>query len=393
MAGKFMLKEIPVQIERGRQFMKALNSLKTFSSQIKHRPVIEGAEWLSFVTFPKEITKLIPNTEVSPEMFLMNLGHTSINGIESAKRALLGPEVEKYDETVYPFEIKPVFSYKKEGLSLKVLNGATNSHALKMSEAASHGFGFDNSYHRAVYQNAMGRLAKNLVKTKYDTETAGLVIRDDCGASADSIIGYLTAQLQNPAGEEQVRQGVRVDLIAATAQSVLLLKKFAEVMGFPLEIHAGHMAFGLTEHNYITYPNELLESGSIPEKIVERLKRYRYQEDGNIYVVGEMGNAQKGLSEEEMRELGMGELLDDSFYQINNERTDPHGNHPNRQEHVIIKNPQEYGISFVYFARGGYLLYAIDKKFNPDFKRARSIVLRASRKEVEGQYGVAFNKE
>lgn len=388
-----MSEQLKLQAERGKQFTHALRTATNFSSRIRQEVLIDEQNWPKFVTFPKEISSLVPNTYVSPGDFLKELGFSSEEQVRAAKEGILGESLAHHDDKVYPLTKNPAFSLLDKDFSLKVLNGSFNPHALTMSEAASHGFGFEDPGHRGVYQNAMQKLAETLVKTEYDIKGAGLRIFDDCGASADSIVGYLISQLQNPAGEEMLKRGVRVDLIAATAQSILILKRFAEVMGFPLEIHASHMAFGLTEHNYIVYPDELLQSESISKDVVSRLEDYRYQEDGNIYVVGEMGNAQMGLSGKDVEVARKKYQLDESFYAINEERTDPHGEHPKRQRRAVIENPEESDIYFVYFARGGYLPYAIDRKFNPDFDRAKSTIIRASRKNFEGDYGVAFRQE
>ena len=113
-----------------------------------------------------------------------------------------------------------------------------------------------------------------------------------------------------------------------------------------------------------------------------------------------MGNAQRGLSEQQVKDLHS--LIFDMHLDLrfNNERTDPHGDHPKKRKTVdkrIIEQEETDElpeVDFVYFSRGGYLPFQFDKTFgNGSLKKANIIVLRGSRQTVNDQYGVAFGPE
>lgn len=384
-------------IERGTRFAHLLKlaNRNSFDSRIETRPSvlkqIPDGPWDRFVTFPSTKDFPISNTSMRPEGFLMNLGMTG-GEARMYEEALLSENLGKLQEPTLLFSTR-------EGFTLRVINGMVNEHALKMTEMASHGFGFDSYIDRAEYQNAMQKLATTIVRSKYDTETFGVRIFDDCIASADSIYGYLYSELHSDHGEDKIRRGVRIEAITATPQAILLLKRFAEVMGFPIEINVAQLAPGLNEKNYIVYPDEFLQSGILPEGLVKTLESYRNYEDGYIYVVGDMGNAQKGLSDKEMRTVRS--LKQDNLYlRFNEQRTDPHGDHPKKRNGVdtrIIEQEETDElppVDFVYFARGGYLPLQLDRTYgNEGLKQANIIVLRGSRKEFKGKYGVAFGPE
>lgn len=376
---------------KGIHFADMLTSLRFLSSSVeidtsKLKGITKQDEkpWQYFVAYPTELAqnRLISSTYLPPEQFLKALKINKAE-IEKNKTDLLSTSLGSFET--------PTFHLKENGFELRILNGITNYHALKMSETASHGFGFEKALDRAENQNAMHELASPIAKSSSETDF-GLRVFDDCIASGDSIFGYLYNLMQTVEGKTQLKKGVRVDAIVATPQSILFLKKFAELSGFRLEINVSHLGFGLNESNYITYPKELLNSGLLTKEIAEELSNYANKDDGNIYVVGDMGNAQKGISSKEMQEIR--EKLDNENYlRFNDLRTDPHGDHPNNNGRVIKENPELSSFDFVYFARGGYLPFKFDKEQNLDFKKANKIILRASRRELNEKYGVVFGEE
>lgn len=385
-------------IENGTRFAHLLKfaTINTFNSTIETDPdvlkSISDGPWHKFVTFPSSKDFPISNTCMRPDNFLINLGQSGEEA-KMSEEALLSNQLGQFQRPTFYFSTL-------KGFTLRVMNGMFNEHAMKMTEMASHGFGFDDFRVRAEYQNAMQKLATPIVRSKYDTQTFGIRIFDDCIASADSIYGYLFDQLHDKVGEEKIRRGVRIDAITATPQAILLLKRFAQVMEFPIEINVSQLAPGLNEKNYIVYPDEFLESGILPEDLIKKLQGYRNKEDGNIYVVGDMGNAQKGLSETEMKHLKSLIFNFPFGLRFNNERTDPHGNHPRRRNKVDTRIVEQDSsdelpeVDLVYFARGGYLPFQLDKTFgNGALKQANIIVLRGSRKDLNSQYGVAFGPE
>lgn len=375
------------QGKRGAAFLETVKHTQRFTSEIitdeQRLSEIPKGPWRSFVTFPKEF-KSISDSYISPEDFLMKgLDIESIDA-EGAVKRIMGEGIGAFNE--------PMFQKLTKNFKIRVLNGSMNEHALKMSEMASHGFKFESPDDRAEYQSSLATLVQPMVVTT--PEVKGIRIFDDCLASADSIYGYLYSRLEAPGGEDKMREGVRIDVAVATPQAIMLLKRFAEVKGFPLEINVSHLAYGLNEKNYITYPEELLSSGLIDEEKVAMIRSLD-KVTGGLYVVGDMGNAQMGISQEDLDRIRK-EKGESAYLWFNNTRTDPHGEHPLHGEHVLVSDIREadYFMDFVYFARGGYLPYHLDTVMqNPAYKYAKKLIYRGARQELEGQYGVAFKEE
>ncbi len=375
-------------ISRMRKFKSHITRLKPLLSQF-NKGQEEVINWTSFVTFPRELDKAFRGSTIEPDRFVDEL----------KKDTTMSDDKEKITKLLLSNELgsdRPVFTAKNDGFELNVNNGSFNEHAISMSVAASHGFKFENPLDRAEYQNAMHELAKPIIAKR--DRNFGVRVFDDCIASGDSIYGYLYELSKSKEGQEKLRAGVRIDAIVATPQAILLFKQLAKKIGFHLEINVSHLGYGLSDQNYIVYPEEILREA--PDTIVSLKNKDesdKDKKDVNIYVVGDMGNAQKGISDDEMKRIR--EVKKDSeFCKFNDTRTDPHGNHPNKANKAVVENPDQPAFDFVYFARGGYLPLEFDRELNPYFKDANKIVMRGARRlfhltKLVNVYGVVFGDE
>lgn len=341
--------------------------------------------WNYFVTFPSELSGSFPGSIIRPDTFLRALG--------GERR-----QVERLIGTTTGTKENATFSYEEEGLSLSILHGSTSEYALSLMRLAKQGFGDDGV--RAQYQQALALGISPALKQ--DGHVYGVRIHDDCLASGDSILSYMELQIQQ--GNEQTLKK-RVEVVIdgpATGQGILLLRAYAKKHEIPLRITAGYMAYGLTEGvmgtngvkkhaNYITLPDEVVRT--LPVAMQRTVNALR-GEDGTIQVVGDMGDAEKGIKDEIMQRIRR-EQGDDTFCAWNDTRKDAHGEHVHKGELPPMNAPIDPDVpNDVYFARGGYLPYALDEQMNPLFQYTNKIIIRASRKWTqEYGYGAAFREE
>ncbi|MCX6732591.1 MAG: hypothetical protein NTV98_03560 [Candidatus Roizmanbacteria bacterium] len=230
-------------------------------------------------------------------------------------------------------------------------------------------------------------------------------IHDDCLASGDSIISYLYDRVQD-AGELDKLQKNGVNIVidgAATAQGILYLQMFANSFHIPLELTAGHMAFGLTagvrenpeaplrHANYITYPPQ---SDKEFYKKLGKIERHQIEGFGDAgAVAGDMGEAERGIDNATMQAIRQW-VGDENYCKWNDERTDDHGGHKLSKKGISIQTKSGEGVTdHVYFARGGFLPYMFDlmtilSKQSPVAEKANVIITRLSRLNVtDGEYG------
>jgi len=341
-------------------------------------------EWDSFVTFPHELSSSFPGSVIKPDAFLKQLGEDSgytkslINGDKD-----FGPTFEHKDSS--------------GNFNLTVLHGSTSEYAMSLMRLASQGFSDDSV--RAQYQQAIidgvSPAIQNSTPPKY-----GLRIHDDCLASGDSILSYLELQMRQ-GNEDILKKGVEVFIDGpSTAQGVLLLRAYARKHKIPLHITSGYMAYGLSEGkqispngprqhaNYITLPDEVIKM--LPDDKQQSVRNFGAP-DGNIYVVGDMGDAEKGISQSTLDRV-RAELHSLDYCPVNDIRKDSHGNHPMRNTLERMDGPiSKDGPNDVYFARGGYLPYALDNLYSSFFNQSMKTILRVSRKWTrEYGYGATF---
>jgi len=381
--------------QQGEQIILALkNPQSLVMSVINKREKIaltdengEKVAYDSFVVFPKELSQIFPSSYLSPQRFLRELNITE--PVEEIAKALTGKRVGTMKD--------PVFQHREKEFELTVLRGLSNEEVLSLAELARQGF--EDASVRAQYQAAMHNILQPFI-TKEEGQNYSIRIFDDCLGTGDSVAGYLSTRLENP---EALSKGVEVTVTVATLQSILFLKAFAKAHNFSLKINAGFIATGLSagkkkgevrKHaNYIVFPDEFLKK--LDDPIKRQLESYR-DNDGNIYVVGDMGEAARGISEDQISDirnnLSDREVKDwFNYCQWNGLREDPHGDHLNRKKKLTVF-PYRKGLAEdVYLARGGYLPYIWDQEENPNFLNTNKTVVSAGRKWTkEKGFGLAI---
>ncbi|MFZ2992322.1 MAG: hypothetical protein WA061_01275 [Microgenomates group bacterium] len=390
-----MMKEKPTQREyRGERIIRLLQGPKNLEGAIRFKDVHtelaltdedgKAVEWTSFVTFPHELSASFPGSVIRPDIFLNKLGEDSGN-----IRNLLNNDKDAGSS----FEHKDIVG----NFELTVLHGSTSKYAMNLMRLANQGFA-DESV-RAQYQQAIIEAISPTIKNSLPPNY-GLRIHDDCLASGDSILSYLELQMRQ-GNEEVLRKGVEVLIDGpSTAQGVLLLRAYARKHKIPLHITSGYMAYGLSEGkqifpsgprqhaNYITMPDEVIKMLSEDK---QRFVRGLAAGDGNIYVVGDMGDAEKGISQPTIDKM-RAELNNLDYCAINDIRKDSHGNHPMHDTLERMDGPLSQDTpNDVYFARGGYLPYALDNLYSMFFSQSKKTILKASRKWTkEYGYGATF---
>lgn len=356
--------------------------------------------WNWFVQFDHELGEAFPGSFIHPHEFLKQFG------VEGEH---FNPMTEKLLGRNVGISIDPTLKVDGKGFSLTVMNGMLNRHALEMTNLAAEATmnrertafdveGFkDKPGIRAQYQQAMFNNIKEALGPSY--RKPAYRIHDDCLASGDSIMSYLLSKIINQTELEKMQKdGVEVLIDGpATAQGILFLKAFAQKFAFRIDFKVGHMAFGLSEGdkdgeirkhaNYITYPDEimnLLENGE-GKRLIERC----IYPDGNQYVVQDMGEAERGMTADEMKQINS-ILGHNRLAQFNNRRRDSHGGHPQHST-LLTPSPKDGQPMAVYLARGGYLPYQLDldrgaiEGYNVEIMRVSRLWTQ------EYGYGAAFN--
>jgi hypothetical protein len=390
--------------EQGIHVITLLKNPFNLKPKIQFKPLNIGKHCLAFTAFPKELSESFPGSYIAPGRFLKELDVKT--GCEKDVYILLG---ERSSETEK--RNKPIFTIQtpqKEELVFKlaIWNGATNTYALKLTElAATSNFRTDD-HARAHYQNALFHITKPNIASKTEGRRGeALRIHDDCLASGDSIVGFLAATLavlDSARAHNIKKNGVEVIIDGpATAQGILFLKAFAAANGIKIKIDAGYLAFGLSEGitegkkrvhaNYITYPSELLKQLEHAEVVFGIEKRKSL--DGNIYVVGDMGDAQKGIHQDNMEQIRR-EVKERHYCPWNDIREDMHGDHPMRKDVLPLLRKGERVAEDVYFPNGGYWPFALDKIYGHQHSESNKLIIDATRIwHDEMGYGAAFFPE
>ena len=257
-----------------------------------HDPTREpGKDWREgdyFAILPKELVSILPGSTLLAGDFVKVLGKSG--DVEDIVQVLEGDKQYDKDRGV-------VFEHEEDSFSLKVYNGSTNERALHLSELAVNSF--EDEKNRAEYQKIAADVVEPILK---DESKCSARIVEDVIASGETIAGVL-AVLEK---QKKIQGGstVRVDVISATTQGLLILRKFAYDNGIALDIRVGYLAYGLSKGveisdsearahaNYVIYPDGFLER--LDDETKARLDRLR-GDDTNIYVVGDMGDAFKSL--------------------------------------------------------------------------------------------------
>lgn len=287
-----------------------------------------------FVSLPTDLAEILPSSCLGPESFL---------------REILGKEdsftVGRFLSQATGTVENPVYHWWDKDFSLRIFHGSTNPQALEIARLAT--LGFSEPKTRADYQQQLFEVINPILQASSD---ASLRIVEDCLASGDTIVGVLT--MLSKMSHLQPSGKVGVDVAVATTQGILVIKKFAEQNDMKLEINVGYLAYGLSEGekkndirlhaNYITFPEKIHKR--LPEKIRKKLVSYRAA-DGNIYVVGDMGDAAKSLPENL-----------DSQYPWNKYRNDNYGDKRKQKKTTNVFSNEKRSV--IYLTNGGYLMQA-----------------------------------
>jgi hypoxanthine-guanine phosphoribosyltransferase len=303
-----------------------------------------------FVSLKKSLANSLPGTNIKPEIFLSEL---QINN--SIKKILLSD--------ILTVLAKPIIKHKEKHFTLNIFHGSANIHALGMSQLAviksKKDASFSSENKRAYYQSHLFKILKPIIQYEKN-KGFSLRIIEDCLASGDTISGIL-AMIKNETKINISTNKIRIDVAVATAQGILILRKFAWENKLDFEVNIGYLAYGLSEGikidgvrkhaNYIVYPVEMLDQ--FPKKI----KNLRSL-GGDYSVVGDMGDASRKLS---------GRF--DNKYPWNKNRDD-------RPSHGKF-NPSSSTI--FYFANGGYLMKAYYDYLNNSPMNLNQLVFSAKR--------------
>ncbi len=335
----------------------------------------KGEDWRegdNFAVLPNELTNSLPGSVLLADEFVTRLGEQ-----ESITQELEG----NYE---YDKEKGAVLEHEEDNFKLKVYNGSTNANALRLSELAIKDFEEDQV--RADYQRTASQIAEPVLKDKSEYDAR---IVEDVIASGETIAGVLAVLKQKgklkvkdelameQEEESKKRLTVRIDVISATTQGLLVLRKFAKDNGITLDIRVGYLAYGLSEGikiegstarqhaNYVTYPKEFLERmDKTTRQKLENLK----SNDGNVYVVGDMGDAFKSLPDEFDEKCPWNKFRHD----------DEHGSKSNDVPEASRKPEERYKATTYYFANGGYFMRALMRLWGLDIDE-EEIMLSAKR--------------
>ncbi len=172
--------------------------------------------------------------------------------------------------------------------------------------------------------------------------------------------------------------------MVATTIGIDLLVQAARDLGVALRLRVGYLAYGLStgtkektariHANYITYPK--IVTKTLSKTLRQRLNLLESR-DGEIYVVGDMGDAAKSMAN------GF-----DERYPWNAYRDDPHGEH--EQSKKIQKLQGAKPPLCMYFSNGGYLLRSFVKCLGQDSNQREKVICakRVWSDDVRYGYGV-----
>lgn len=374
------------------------------------RPKEPNRDGQVFIGLDDLLTKILPGSSLDPDFFLAELLTTKGDQLISTKmnHDPLGNyqyetgEKEEFDSSKIAF-------HQENGLKgggrfeFNVFHGVFNDSAMTISGLAHKLSKSDSSDQekqslKADYQREVEKLIRPIFKKESEPD---LYIPEDCLASADSLIGTLSYLLtRTKLARRERRVKVRIDVLTATAQGVLVLKKFAQDNHLDLELNVGYLAFGLSggspideetkvrEHaNYLVYPDDL------SVEYLTKLANQSWYQEGGRQVVGDMGDAAI-------------RLLNQEACPWENYRTDQHGFPIELQREAKDEEEIEFDSSkptLIGLRNGGYLMLALWKyvqslrgiekeipfqEFTFDAKRVWGYIEGGGEKE---KYGVLLN--
>jgi len=357
-----------------------IEALQSFPTKMEDKGQLKQGY---FVSMPKELTRVLPGSEVFPKEFVEHIYNREV--CDGAWQNLVSNHLSCGDcESCFNY----VSDNKKFGLT--VFHGSFNPKAIEIIKLA------DKNDHesydaRAKYQGNIVVVMHNVLKEpNHLGKYPRLRIIEDCIASGDSIMGILALLKSNQLLKDMnLKSSVRIDVAVATPQGVMILKKFAQDNDLNLDINIGYLAYGLTqgelqkdgtrEHsNYMYIPKNLASYISGDNEVRSMVGQVGVPEK---MVAGDMGLFFKSLPDEEFG------LIRCAW---NRYREDEHGE---RNQYVPRNNNYDpKKITNLFLANGGYFMEALFKYKNKSdelLKTINLIMLRASRRDDQKKgYGV-----
>jgi len=357
-----------------------------------------------FVSLPTELAKALPGSVVDHNQFIENLEGEK-NSAEAGK--LISEKIGTSENITYSF-------YDHKNFALNIYHGSSNANAIEITRVAKQLFnigleinkkkdsGEDTTNLETTQREFRAEYQKNVVKVmrsimiygQPNNQTHDRINNKPYDLYiVETIMGILVAlsKLNKSFLSDRITRKIRIDLAVATTQGVLILREFAKQNNLNIELNVGYMAYGLSEGapiegtearahaNYLEYPPTVLES--MPENARNKLKVIR-GEDGQLYVVGDMGDNFNSLRKKY-----------DKDYPWNQYRDDDHGEREHDEVHRKEEKINDNAPLILYFANGGHFMDALVDYFGIG-KKLNKLTIRASRvwaKEEKYGFGVLIN--
>jgi hypothetical protein len=339
------------------------NILVTFTED--NKPKTEYGQY--FVKLPEELVDKLPGSYISPLSFVESFPESNIDGY--SRYRILDNHIGNLNDLA--------FEAHQDHFDLRVYHGSTNEHSLRLSKLAARGT--EDPKNRILYQNNLAELVKPVLQTPSD---APLRIVEDCLASGDTLIGVIKAIGEKTKLVDRDMGKITIDVAVATAQGILLLKKFAQDNGINLELNVGYLAYGLSEGkktattigrehaNYINYPAELVMEIERVNRSISTLIKPDDQ------VVGDMGDFSKLVSHD-----------NPEAPLWNDYRFDTYGG-PNGRNFPEPEYDDKANQHLLYLSNGGYLMRGLYQYFNnPDKSNKYSEMVFAAKRRWTKEYG------
>ena len=290
-----------------------------------------------FISFPKTLSLRLPGSVILPNEFV------KLNKLNIDNKILISNKLSKSI---------PILDTTICTTQLRVFHGSLNRKSIKLGKIAASGF--DSEDNRAQYQKNIYEIMKPFLKN--DKSEYDFWIVEDCLASGDTLIGVLSLLSKNKGIGK-----VRIDVAVATTIGINLLIEVAEELKIHLYLNIGFLAYALSKGtkkgnarlhaNYIVYPDKLLQLISkLNKQIVSNLRL----QDGEIYVVGDMGDGAKSMDQKY-----------DGQCPWNKYRDDGYGSRIVKKK-LPVKSVPGNKTTMMYFSNGGYLLRSFVKYLEID---------------------------
>jgi len=284
-------------------------------------PANQTYDCSAFVSMSQELVSSLPGSHLSPEQLLQVLNPDQVREREQKANSLINGVPEQASGMVFQHEESLGETNGK--FALNVYSGSANKHSVRLSELAKEAFDYKIKIEslplssedekkeltqrydqvRVEYQkvlvDVMRPIHNNQTQQSSLEQKPELVIEEDCIASADSLVGVMKYLTDSQSSLIEGRK-IKINIAIATAQAVLVLRKFALDNGLDLEINAGYLGWGLTAGTKTqgtetrAHANYIQWTPDVVEKITDSSLKARINalKDGDNLpqVVGDMGD-------------------------------------------------------------------------------------------------------